>query len=189
MKKGLKITWNILQVIIIIYVILVTSLLFFENKFGFSQFGKYVIHNISKLDKKNISNVNEGDLVIIKSESDIKKGDIIYYYATYNEKYIIVSEEVKDVQKDGKNYLYTINKGNPMMISSTRVIGKSMSNYPYIGKILNTVESRTGFVFYVLLPIVIVFGYQVYQFLLILSYEKVVEIAEREDAIADDEIL
>jgi len=189
MKKGLMITWNILQVIIIIYVILVTSLLFFENKFGFSQFGKYVIHNVNKLDEKNISKVKDGDLIIIKSDSNIKKGDIIYYYAAYNEKYIIVSEEVKDVEKDGNNYLYTINRGNPMMISSTRVIGKSMSNYPLIGKFLDTVESRTGFVFFVLLPIMIVFLYQVYQFLIILRYEKIVDLAEKEEAIVDDEIL
>ena len=189
MKKCLKISWNILQVLIIIYVIFVTSLLFFENKYGFSQFGNYVIHNVNKLDAKNNSKLRDGDLLVIKTNNKLKVGDVAYYYAVYNGKYIIVSNVVKDVRKDRENYLYTMDNKNSFIISSTRVIGKNISTYPKIGKIISVVKSRTGFVFFVLLPIMIVFIYQIYQFFIVLKYEKIVEKADIESAYVDDEIL
>lgn len=189
MKKVLKITWSILQVLIIVYVILITSLLFFENKYGFSQFGNTVIHNVNKLDTKNISGVKDGDLLIIKHKEKLEVGDIAYYYAVHNDKYIIVTDKVVKVRRDRDNYLYTIDRDTPVTISSTRVIGNKIKNYHGIGRVLRVVESRTGFIFFVLLPIMIVFIYQVYQFLKILRYEKVVELAEKNESVLDDEIL
>ena len=189
MKKTLKIIWNVIQVLIIIYVILITSLLFFENNYGFSQFGDYVIYNVNKLDSKNMSTVKDGDLLIIKTKKKLKIGDIAYYYTVHNGKYIIVSDVITNIRDDRDNYLYTIGKDVSIVISSTRVIGDEISTFPLIGKILSVVESMYGFIFLVLLPIMIVFIYQVYQFLIVLRFEKVVEKAEEEKAYADDEIL
>ena len=189
MKKALKIVWNVMQVLIIIYVILITSLLFFENKYGFSQFGDYVIYNVNKLDTKNMSTVKDGDLLIIKTKNKLKIGDTAYYYAVHNEKYVIVNDVITNIRDDKDNYLYTVGKDIPIVISSTRVIGNEISTFPLIGKVLSVVESMYGFIFLVLLPIMIVFIYQVYQFLIVLKFEKVVEKAEEENAYADDEIL
>ena len=189
MRKALRTIWNILQVFIIIYVILVTSLLFFENKYGFSQFGDYVIHNVNKLDTKNISGIKDGDLLIIKNKNKLKVGDTAYYYAVYNDKYVIASDKVVRVRKDVDKYLYTLNENSPIIISDSRVIGNKINTYPFIGKILGVFESRIGFIFFVLLPIMVVFVYQLYQFLLMLKYEKIVEMAETESAYVDDEIL
>ncbi len=189
MKKTFKIIWNILQVLIIIYVIIVTSLLFFENKYGFSQFGKYIIHNVSKLDEENSSNIKEGDLIIIKNNPKLKVGDNVYYYAVSNEKYIVSSSKVVEVNKDRDNYLYKVLKNDTTIISSTRVMGNKVYKFSHLGKMLSVVESRTGFIFFVLLPIMIVFVYQVYQFLVILRYEKAVKLVEDDELNIDDEIL
>lgn len=189
MKKALKITWSILQVLIIIYVILITSLLFFENKYGFTQFGNTVIHNVDKIDAKNIKGVKDGDLLIIKGKKKLDVGDTAYYYAVYNDKYIIVQDKITKLRRDRDNYLYTLDKDNPIVISSTRVIGNKIKTYHGVGRVLRVVESRTGFIFYVLLPIMIVFIYQVYQFLKALRYEKILEKAKEEEAYLDEEIL
>lgn len=189
MKKAFKITWNILQVFIIIYVILITSLLFFENKYGFSQFGNSIIYNVNKLDTNNISKVSDGDLLIIKNKGNLKVGDIIYYYAVNNDKYVIASEKIIRIREDNKDYLYTLNENNPIIISSSRVAGNKITIIPFIGKVLGIVKSRSGFIFFVLLPIMIVFAYQLYEFLHILKYDKVIEKVEDKAIYADDEIL
>ena len=74
---------------------------------------------------------------------------------------------------------------NRIIISSSRVVGNRIIIIPFIGKILGIVKSRIGFIFFVLFPIIIVFVYQLYEFLHILRYEKV----EDKAIYADDEIL
>ena len=185
MNKTLKVIWNVTQVLIIIYVIFVTSLLFFENKYGFSQLGNSVIYNVNKSDIKNISKVNDGDLLIIKKSSKLKEENIIYYYAVSNDKYVIAKDKIAGIKKDKDDYLYTLGEDNRIIISSSRVVGNRIIIIPFIGKILGIVKSRIGFIFFVLFPIIIVFVYQLYEFLHILRYEKV----EDKAIYADDEIL
>ena len=181
MKKVLKHIWNVLQVLIIIYVILITAFIFCENKYGFTQFGSYTFNNVDSIGEKNINNVKDGDLLVIKSDSNIKKGDTVYYYAAYKEKYIIVSNVVTSINKDGKNKNYSVGKENKAIISDTKVIGKDVSIYHNIGKVLSVLESRTGFIFLVLLPIMIVFIYQLYQFLLLIRADKLKDLGINED--------
>lgn len=189
MKKALKIIWNIVQVLIIIYVILITGFIFCENKYGFTKIGDYTFNNVTKLDAKNNKNVKVGDLLIIKTTDDIEKGDTVYYYAAYKEQYIIVSDKVVDKKNDRDTMLYTLNEDSPFMVSDSRVIGKYIHKYNNIGKVLSVLESRNGFIFLVLLPIMIVFIFQVQQFLLLLRYEKLEEIKEESGESIDDEIL
>ena len=189
MKKALNITWNILQVLIIIYVILITGFIFCENKYGFTEIGDYTFNNVSKLDTKNIKNVKAGDLLIVKNTNDLEAGDIVYYYAAYNEQYIIVSDKVVSKKKDRDTMIYTLNENDPFMVSDSRVIGKYTHNYRNLGKALSVLESKNGFIFLVLLPIMIVFIYQVKQFLLLLRYEKLEELKEENGEVIDDEVL
>ena len=84
---------------------------------------------------------------------------------------IIASDKINEVQKDRENYLYTVSNKNTMAISSTRVLGNKFITIPVLGKILEVVESKVGFIFFVLFPIIIVFIYQLYQFIVMVKYE------------------
>lgn len=181
MKKVLKYSWNVLQVLIIIYVILITLFIFCENKYGFTQFGKYTFNNVTSIDEKNLPNVKEGDLLVIRNSNDIKEGDLVYYYAAYKEKYIVVSNIVKSINKGN----YTLGKDNTYIVPDSRIIGKYTYVYHYVGGILSLLESKNGFIFLVLLPIMIVFIYQIYQFLLLLRYDKLTDLEHG----VDNEIL
>lgn len=179
--KVLKYGWNILQVLIIIYVILITVFIFCENKYGFTQFGKYTFNNVTSIDVKNMDEVREGDLLIIRNSDDIKKGDLVYYYAAYKEKYIIVSNVVNEVTKDRDHYNYTLGRDKTFVVSDSKIVGKYTYVYHNIGSILSVLESRYGFIFLVLLPVMIVFIYQIYQFLLLLRYDKLTDLANGKD--------
>lgn len=159
MKKTLKIFWNVIQGVIILYVIIITCLLFFSNKYGYTELGSYTLNNTSK-----------GDLLFIKKNNSIKKGDNIYYYATSGEKYIIFNDEVIEVKKDKSYVVGNVNINST--IKSDKVIGTKVASYKHIGKFLDLVESRVGFLLLVLLPILIVFVSQVYEFLISMRYKK-----------------
>ena len=173
MKNLLRWVWSFLEVVIILYVIVLTSFLLCKNKYGYTQFGDYTLDNVSLFDEKNNSNLKKGDLLIVKNSNDIKIGDVVYYYAVYNENYIIKSGPVTDIKSDDYSALYTIDDNGPISVVGTRLLGKYANTYSHIGGVLSILESRIGFLFCVLLPIMIVFIYQVYEFVMIIRYERV----------------
>ena len=172
MKSFLRWVWSFFEVLIILYVIVLTSFLLCKNKYGYTQFGDYTFDNVSLFDAKNNKNLKKGDLLIVKNSNDINKGDVVYYYAVYNENYIIKSGPVMEIKSDDYSSLYTIDDNGPLSVVGTRLLGKYANTYPRIGGILSVLESRLGFLFCVLLPIMIVFIYQVYEFVIIIRYER-----------------
>ena len=174
MKKFLRGIWSICEVLIIFYVIVVTAFILCKNKYGYTQIGDYTFNNVNLIDARNIEDAEKGDLLIVRNSNNIHTGDRIYYYAAYNEAYIVRSDYVVSMDSDDYTALYTIQRnGESMVIPSTRVLGKYSTTYKVLGDILEVLESRIGFLFLVLLPIMIVFIYQVYEFVVILRYEEV----------------
>ena len=151
-----------------------TSFILCKNKYGYTQFGDYTFNSIDLLDERNIQNTKKGDLLIVKNSNDIRVGDVVYYYAPFNETYIVRSDVIKDKQEDDYSSLYKVERdGSEMTFASTRVLGKYANTYHKIGGILELLETRIGFLFLVLLPIMVVFIYQVYEFIVIVRYEEV----------------
>ena len=171
MKKVLHVIWNIIEVVVIMYVIALTTILLAKNKFGFTQLGDYVITSIESNDVNNIIDTKQGDLLIVKNTSDIAVGDVIYYYAVYDDDYIICSDIVKSMQKDDYSALYTIDDQYSSTVHSTKVIGKYTFKYHNLGNYFAFLQSRVGFLFFVLLPIMVVFIYQIYDFAIVLKYD------------------
>ncbi len=176
MKKFFHFVWSILEIIIIIYVIVMTSVLLSKNKYGFTQFWDYTICTIDLFDERGIDGVKAGDLLIVKNSNDINKGDVIYYYVVYNESYVVQNAPVTDVETDKYSSVYTIKSDDgALKIASNRVLGKEIKVYHKFGKALDLLESKLGFLFLVLLPILVIFIYQVYDLIMIFRYEQVDE--------------
>jgi energy-coupling factor transporter transmembrane protein EcfT len=173
MKKILRIVWSVLEFVIILFVILMTSVLLSKNKYGYTQFGKYTISSVDLVSERGIKDAKDGDLLIVKNSNDIKVGDVIYYYVVYNESYVIQSDPVINVESDDFSSAYTIDRGGNMTIASSRVLGKERKIYHGLGRILAVLESKLGFLFLVLLPVLVIFIYQVYELIIIFRYEKV----------------
>lgn len=174
MRKIFRWVWSVLEVIIIVYVIFMTSFILCKNKYGYTQFGDYTFNSIDLMDERNIQNTKKGDLLIVKNSNDIRVGDVVYYYTPFNESYIIRSDVVKEKQDDDYSSLYKVERdGSDISFVSSRVLGKYANTYHKIGGILELLETRIGFLFLVLLPIMIVFIYQVYEFFVIIKYDEV----------------
>ena len=158
MNKILNVVLSVIQVFIIIYVILVISFMFISNRYGYSQIGKYIL------------DVDNDELIIIKKTNDIKTGDLVYYYSIVNEKYRIVSSNIKSINEDKS---YTLNNGSK--IQKVKIIGKTDRKIPVVGFILNRLKEKVNFLLFVLFPVFIVFIYQVYKFIIGINHEKIKE--------------
>lgn len=176
MKRFLRWVWSFLEVVIIVYVIALTLFVLCKNKYGYTQFGDYSFVTVGLMEEKTIQNVSKGDLLLVKNSNDIHNGDLIYYYSVINDEYIVKSGVVSDVIDDNYNSLYTVGTGSQAVsVASSRLLGKYSTTYSNVGSIINVLESRIGFLFLVLLPIMVVFIYQLYEFVVILKYNEVDE--------------
>lgn len=162
MKNFFSEVWSILEVFIVVYVIVVTTFVLCKNKYGYTQISKYSFININSSDVNNITGTKNNDLLIVRNSGTIKKGDIVYYYSVSNDSYIVKSGAVRDVNKSNSGVIYDIDGSS---VVSERVLGKYSNTYGHVGGILTVVETRGGFLLFVLLPILIVFIYQLYDFI------------------------
>lgn len=179
MKKLIRYVWPIVEGIIIIYVIVMTSVLLCKNKYGYTQFGRYTLNDVDLVDERGIQGVHDGDLMIVENSNDIKEGDVIYYYMVYDDIYYIKSDSVKKIETDGFSSLYTLSN-DEASVASPRVLGKRIKVYPNLGKVYHTLQSRFGFLIFVLLPILIVFIVQIYGLFVLFKYEPIEEVSAKE---------
>lgn len=173
MKKILKRIWNVLEVIIIVYVVFMTLLFLNKNKYGFSEIGNLVFVNVDSDTEKTDTSVKKNDLLIIKKNNNSTNN--FYYYSVYKGKYIVKRSDLD------------LNKSNESNIKNDgRVIGNSSVRVPLIGGYLEFLHSKVGFLLFVFLPVFLVFSYQVYIFIIDSKKEqkKILK-----NSVVDDEII
>lgn len=173
LKKIGSFIWWVVEAVIIVYVICVTCFILCRNKFGFTQLGSYTMIPIKEETAKYVKDGAAGNLLVVKTTHDLEVGDLIYYYITVNEEYIVKSGVIKNITEGEEVSLYVLDDEKKTNVASPRVIGKYANQYPTYGLIFSILVSRIGFLFLVLLPVMIVFVYQVYEFIMVLKYEKV----------------
>lgn len=162
MKKFMKILLSIVVVIYAIVAMFLTACLLNYNDYKITVFGdkSLIIVNDDTLKDK----YKKGSLLVVdKNGEEIKKGDEIIFYNTYNNQVNISIAEVTAKEKiTDTETTYTI-KGD-YDISSEYLIGstKNVKAYGVIGAILGLLESRVGFLIFIILPITIAFLYEIY---------------------------
>ena len=177
MKSGLRLFFDILEVVIVLYVVFITSCILFKNRYGFTQFGDYTFIPVVNDNEKYIKDVNKGDLLIAKKVDKVSLSESIYFYTSENRNYIVREGKVTRVPMGDGDTLYDItvemlDKSVDTTVSGSKIVGKKSTLLPLLGSILTFLESRTGFLLRVLLPIVIVFLYQIYEFISVVRYER-----------------
>lgn len=162
MKKIMKILLSVIIVIYAIVAMFLTACLLNYNDYKITVFGdkSLIIVNDDTLKDK----YKKGSLLVVdKNGEEIKKGDEIIFYNTYNNQVNISVAEVTAKEKiTDTETTYTI-KGD-YDISSEYLIGstKNVKAYGVIGAILGLLESRVGFLIFIILPITIAFLYEIY---------------------------
>ena len=183
MKKVIKGIWSFLEVIILIYVVIMTLFFLNKNRFGFTEIGNRVFVSVDKDIAKEVSGSKNLDLIIIRKGKEIDNKKDTFYYSSLKDRYVVKKGKVT---VDNNNAYYV----NDSLISSERVIGNKYLKIPLIGVFLRAIEDKLGFIAFVFLPIFLVFIYQVYDFVISSKEEhrKAIEMVANEE-IVDDEII
>ncbi len=170
MEKIINIIRIIIEIMIVFYVLLITIFMLSRNHFGYSELFGYQFHVIQDNNKDIVSKGEVGDLLIIKKDKTIKVGDTIYYYGIVDNRYVAFSGKVQEI-KDKQ--IYQIEGDPTISVLAERVIGTETKKISKLGIILEFLESRFGFLFFVLLPIMVVFIYHIFQLFVYIRYDEV----------------
>lgn len=188
LKKLFQFMWDLVEVLIIIYVIFVTTCILSKNRYGYTNLFGYTLVSVHQEDEAYIKDSKAGNLLVVKNDGNVNKNQYVYYYYAdvsdpNNEKYVVRGAFVTDTIKSDGGELYSLKDKEDPKISKARVLGNYSNQYAVIGGVLEFLETRLGFLFCVLLPIMIVFVYQIYEFVVILNYDKADKIRKSEEEI------
>ena len=175
-KKFFKFLVCTFECLIIFYVVVMTTFLLCKTEYGIIQIGDYSLISVNKENQNAFSDFSKGNLVVIsnKNANNFKVGDSIYYYDTIDKKYVLQKAEIVEIFGDSNNYLYSVLDNNvASSVSFERVIGRYEGiHYAGVGNILTFLQSQVGFLIFVILPIMLLFIYQIYSLILLLKDEK-----------------
>ena len=188
LKRLFQFMWDLVEVLIIIYVIFVTTCILSKNRYGYTNLFGYTLVSVHQEDEAYIKDSKAGNLLVVKNDGNVNKNQYVYYYYAdvadpNNEKYVVRGAFVTDTIKGDGGELYSLKDKEDPKISKARVLGNYSNQYAVIGGVLEFLETRLGFLFCVLLPIMIVFVYQIYEFVVILNYDKADKIRKNEEEI------
>ena len=169
MKGFLKIIGVILLIPYIAIAITLTVFLLNYNKYGLTEIGGKTLINVT--DDSLSPKYKKGDLLVVKNtEKDkIKTNDFIFFYEQNTEKNTVVinlgrvisTRKVTDTET-------TFKLEGDVDYSSEYVIGSTTDTkvYDSLGTILSTLESRWVFLIFIIVPILFLFLYEIYEFVL-----------------------
>lgn len=111
----------------------------------------------------------KGDLVVVKKNinDDIKINDKVFFYNQYEGKVVVNLNTVTKTEKiTDTETTYTMD--NKYDVSSEYVIGKTETAKVYnnVGNILKVLQSKWGFLIIIILPISILFIYEIYEIIM-----------------------
>lgn len=124
-----------------------------------------------------------GDLAIgtgVKDIAKIEKGDVITYWTIIDGKRVLNTHRVVEIYSGYENSRIFQTKGDnntiedPMTVHESEVIAKYKFRLPGIGKVFDYLQTSTGFLLVVVLPVFIFFIFHLVQFFRVLfEYQNV----------------
>lgn len=157
MKKTIT---NIIFIIYVVIAVFVTICLLSYNQFKVTEFGDYSLVIVT--DDEMAPDFNKGDLVIVDKSQEVLPGDKAFFYDTYNRQIEVRLGEVNDLERVTETEsTYTFDGDHK--VSSEYVLGgeNTASVIPVAGTVLSVLESKWGFLFLIVLPVLLMFFHQI----------------------------
>ena len=123
-----------------------------------------------------------GDLIFdmaVKDSSELRPGDIITYWTVINGERVLNTHRIEQVY-DGGGYLIFSTKGDnntaadPLTVHESEVVGKYSFRVQGLGKVFDYLQTSTGFLIVVVVPVFLFFLFHLVQFFRVLfEYQNV----------------
>lgn len=178
LKKVLGGIFDFLLLIVIIFAIGITLISLTSDKNNVSKIGKYIPLNV--MTDSMEPTIMEGDFIIMEEcdPQSLEVGDVISFLATEQDHVIIKTHRIVDVDTSSGFKSFTTRGDNNAVndsipVFSADIIGKWTDiKLPKVGKIINFVSSKTGFLICIIFPLLILFIYQIYKFIVVIMEER-----------------
>lgn len=168
----------------LISIVIVVALLYtVVNLAGNNGISTILGHTVGSVQSGSMSGTFEkGDIIVSKQidGEEIKEGDIISFW--YNDpqaqQIIVVTHRVIELREDGKIVTQgdVANKANSVdkieVISKGDVISRYSFKIPYVGAVLDFINTSTGFFVCILIPVFLFLFWQIYVFIVTVSDAK-----------------
>ena len=171
MKKvleGIKSFFSfVLFVIYFLFALVMTVLLLNYNDYGVTQFGSKSLVIIN--DEVSNETYKKGDLVIVENLKieEYKVGDYVFAYK-------VGADRIPTIQVGKVGTVYpdehSIAFENGETYSEEYIAGVAVDQHEKIGSLLSVIESKWGFLFIVLIPVFLIFIYEVYSLIIEIKY-------------------
>lgn len=151
---------NFIFTIYIIVAVFATICLLSYNSYKVTEFGNKSLVIIS--DNELLPELKKGDLVIVDKNELILTGHKAFFYQTYNRNIEISLGNVQKIEKvNSTETTYTFD--GDKSVSSEYVLGplEGSSVIPMAGTVLSILESKWGFLFLIVFPVLLLFINQI----------------------------
>lgn len=178
LKKVIGGIFDFFLVIIIVCAIGVTLISLTSDNNNVSKIGKYIPLNV--MTDSMEPTIMEGDFIIMEEcdPESLEVGDVISFLATEQDYVIIKTHRIVAVDTSSGFKAFTTRGDNndvndSVPVFSADIVGKwNDVKIPKLGKVLNFISSKTGFLVCIVLPLLVLFIYQIYKFIVVVMEER-----------------
>lgn len=180
-KRILNIVINVILVIAIILAALCTYVSFVSTS-GSGVPSIFGIRPFTVQSDSMYPDLHPGDLIIdtaVKDASELRVGDIITYWTVINGERALNTHKIVAIYTGGE-YLFFETKGiknqiaDPITVHESEIVGKFSFRIPGVGKVLDYLQTPTGFLIVIVLPVLLFFIFHLVQFFRVLfEYQNV----------------
>lgn len=184
-KKSPKTVLNtIINVILVIAIVIaaVATYVSFVSSSGQGAPNIFGLRLLSIQTNSMADTLMPGDLVIavgVKDKSTLRPRDIITYWTVINGERVLNTHRIINIY-DGGDYLIFETQGDnnttadPLTVHQNEIIGKYKFRIPGVGKVFDYLQTPTGFLLIVVVPVFVFFIYHLVQFFRVLfEYQNV----------------
>jgi signal peptidase I len=170
-KKTLGIIVNVILILAIVFGIF-CSFTAFITKRGSGVPSFFGIKPFAIQSDSMVPFFNKGDLIIDKSVKDpstLKVGDVITFWTVINGERALNSHRIVEII-DRDTYLYFTTKGDNndiedlIGVHQSEIVGKYITRIPNMGTVIDFLQTGTGFLIVIVIPVFLFFVYYLIQF-------------------------
>ena len=204
-SKGKRILNAVINTVLVIAIVLaaVCTYISFVSSSGNGVPSLFGIRIFSIQTESMYPTLLPGDLIFdtgVKDPGELRNGDIITYWTVINGERVLNTHRVHEIY-DGGGYLIFATKGDnntvadPLTVHESEIVGKYSFRVSGLGKVFDYLQTSTGFLIVIVIPVFLFFLFHLVQFFRVLfeyqnvknriKYEQ--ERGRTEDLIAEQE--
>ena len=184
-KRDIKKTLNIVVNVLLVVAIILAAVCTYVSFVSTSGNGVPSILGVRPFTVQTDSmypTLKPGDLIIdvaVKDPRDLRVGDIITYWTIIEGNRVLNTHKIAGIY-DGGNYLIfetmgeKINQTDILTVHESEIVGVYKFRIPGVGKVLDYLQTSTGFMIVIVLPVLLFFVFHLVQFFRVLfEYQNV----------------